>query len=64
MKNKGERQFPEMVESGREMGEAELTRRVQEGRDLAEQNFTTTVEVRSETDTGTWPSRTSPLLKR
>ena len=47
MKNKGERQFQEMVETGREQGEAELTRRVQEGRDLAEQNFTTTVQVSS-----------------
>jgi hypothetical protein len=46
MKNKGERQFQEMVEAGREKGEAELIRRVQEGRDFAEQNFTATAEVR------------------
>ncbi len=45
MKNKGERQFQDMVEEGRERGEQELRNKVQEGRDFAQRNLTQQIEV-------------------
>ncbi len=47
MKNKGERQFQEMVEEGRERGEQELRNKVQEGRDFAQRNLTQQIEVKT-----------------
>ncbi len=47
MKNKGERQFQDMVEEGRERGEQELRNKVQEGRDFAQRNLTQQIEVKT-----------------
>jgi hypothetical protein len=47
MKNKGERQFQEMVEEGRDRGEQELRNKVQEGRDFAQRNLTQQIEVKT-----------------